>query len=328
MAGRGQRVRRRCQDGLGQRCPGRDPQLFRDEIEIRHELRHAVLDLEARVDLEEPEPPLACRTGIRRSRRCAASAARAARMARSCSSARSSGVRPGAGDSSTSFWWRRWIEQSRSPSATIVPSASPSSCTSMCRAGRTSRSRYTAPSPNAASASADAGGQGGRQTPPRDATRRMPRPPPPAEAFTSNGKPTSSAAATTAAASSGRSTAAASNVPGTTGTPASLRRPARRQLVAEGVDGVGRRSDEGETGVDHRSRECRALGQESVARVDRLGARREGGLDDRVGAEVALRRRRRTQAHRGVGRLDMGRIRDRHRSRRRRFRRRDRDRSG
>ena len=48
---------------------------------------------------------------------------------------------PGAGASSTSFWWRRWIEQSRSPIATTVPPASPSSWTSICRAGTISRSR-------------------------------------------------------------------------------------------------------------------------------------------------------------------------------------------
>ena len=32
-----------------------------------------------------------------------------------------------------SFWWRRWIEHSRSPSATTLPKASARNCTSMCR---------------------------------------------------------------------------------------------------------------------------------------------------------------------------------------------------
>ena len=234
-------------------------------------------------------------------------AARAARMARSCSSARSSGVSPGAGDSSTSFWCRRWIEQSRSPSATIVPSASPSSCTSMWRAGRTSRSRYTAAVAECRQRLRRASGQRGRQVRRRrDASH-----------------------ATTSAAGRGLDEQRKADVLGGSDDgrrlvgsvdrcslvrprhhrdAGVLGRPARRQLVAEGVDRVGRRSDEGETGVDHRSRECRALRQEAVARVDRLGAGLERGLDDRVGAEVALRRGRRTEAHRRVGGLDMGRI--------------------
>ena len=49
--------------------------------------------------------------------------------------------RPGAGASSISFWWRRWSEQSRSPSATTRPVWSPSSWTSIWRAGVISRSR-------------------------------------------------------------------------------------------------------------------------------------------------------------------------------------------
>ena len=46
---------------------------------------------------------------------------------------RSAGDRPGGGDSSTTFWWRRCTEQSRSPSASTVPWRSPISCTSTCR---------------------------------------------------------------------------------------------------------------------------------------------------------------------------------------------------
>jgi hypothetical protein len=36
-----------------------------------------------------------------------------------------------AGDSSTSFWWRRWHEQSRSPSHTPLPLVSQNTCISM-----------------------------------------------------------------------------------------------------------------------------------------------------------------------------------------------------
>ena len=42
----------------------------------------------------------------------------------------------GAGDSSISFWWRRWAEQSRSPSQSVVPKASASTCISMWRGQR------------------------------------------------------------------------------------------------------------------------------------------------------------------------------------------------
>ena len=47
------------------------------------------------------------------------------------------GGRKGAGVSSTTFWFRRCNEQSRSPSATTLPEPSPKICTSMCRASRT-----------------------------------------------------------------------------------------------------------------------------------------------------------------------------------------------
>ena len=48
--------------------------------------------------------------------------------------------RPGAGDSSTSFWWRRWIEQSRSKRWTSAPCSSPRTWTSTCRGRSTARS--------------------------------------------------------------------------------------------------------------------------------------------------------------------------------------------
>ena len=45
------------------------------------------------------------------------------------------GVSAGEGDSSISFWWRRWIEHSRSPSVSTPPCASPSTWISTWRAG-------------------------------------------------------------------------------------------------------------------------------------------------------------------------------------------------
>ena len=56
--------------------------------------------------------------------------------------------RRGAGDSSTTFWWRRWIEQSRSPS-TSTPASWPTTCTSTWRPRSTYGSTKTVPSPNA-----------------------------------------------------------------------------------------------------------------------------------------------------------------------------------
>ena len=125
--------------------------------------------------------------------------ARAAFAAASHSAARSSGPTAGDGASSTIFWWRRWIEHSRSPSAQTPPCASATICTSMWRAFSSSGSQNTVGSPNADSASrrapatASASSSGARTT-------RMPRPPPPADAFTSSGK---SAAVTRAGSSSG-----------------------------------------------------------------------------------------------------------------------------
>ena len=40
----------------------------------------------------------------------------------------------GDGDSSSTFWWRRWIEHSRSPSDTVSVRSRARSCTSTCRA--------------------------------------------------------------------------------------------------------------------------------------------------------------------------------------------------
>ena len=308
MAGRGRAAcAAAARTRLRQRAPGRDPQLFRDEVEIRDELRDAVLDLEPRVDLEEPEPPIGVEQELRRRGVVQPGGARGpdgevvelgALVGRQARRRRfldellvpaldRAVALPQRDDRAVCVAEQLHLDVARRPDLALQVDRAIAECGQRLR--RSGRQR-------------------GRQVLGATSTRRMPRPPPPAAALTSNGKPTASAAATTAAASSGRSTAAGSNVPGTTGTPASSRRPARRELVAEGGDRVGRRADEGEPGVDHRPRERRALRQEAVAGVDRLGARRERRLDDRVGAQVALRRRRRTQPHRGVGRPDMGRI--------------------
>ena len=104
--------------------PAAIEELLAHDVDARDELRHAVLHLEPRVDLEEPEAAVGVEEELAGRRVAQARpprrAARPARAARGAAVALS----PGAGASSTSFWCRRWREQSRSPSATTVPCAS------------------------------------------------------------------------------------------------------------------------------------------------------------------------------------------------------------
>ena len=73
------------------------------------------------------------------------------------------------------------------------------------------------------------------------------------------------------------------------------------RLVAHGVDRRRRRADEDEAGLGAGFGECGILGQESVARMHRVGARKLCGRQQRLNVEVALLRRRRADAHRFVG---------------------------
>ena len=63
------------------------------------------------------------------------------------------GVSAGQGLSSIIFWCRRWTEHSRSKRCTTLPCASAKTWISTCRGRSTSRSTYSVPSPNAACAS-------------------------------------------------------------------------------------------------------------------------------------------------------------------------------
>ena len=82
----------------------------------------------------------------------------------------------------------------------------------------------------------------------------------------------------------------------------------RRQFVAELSECGGRRTDECDTGRGAGLRERRLLRQESVSRMQCLGARRAGGGDDGVEVEVALTGRGATDGHCPVGGADMRRI--------------------
>ena len=94
--------------------------------------------------------------------------------------------------------------------------------------------------------------------------------------------------------------------PGTTGTPGLAHPPASLGLVAHGADGRGGRADEDETGALDRLGERGALGQESVAGVDRVGAGLARGLDQPLDAKVALGGRRRADGDGEVGGADVG----------------------
>jgi hypothetical protein len=100
--------------------------------------------------------------------------------------ARRSGVMPGAGASSTTFWWRRCTEQSRSNRYTQLPWLSPKTWISMWRG----RCRYfsisTCSSPKDDFASRWQEASASANSSPFH-TARMPLPPPPAEALISTG---------------------------------------------------------------------------------------------------------------------------------------------
>ena len=227
------RLARGGQGSLRQRQTGSQPELLADKVEAGDQLGHAVLHLESGVDLEEGEAAVRSEQELGRGR-VAQAAASPRRTAIACRSRRSSGVSPGAGASSTSFWWRRWSEQSRSPSATTRPVASPSSCTSTWRAPAGSPAR----------------GRRHRRRRPRAPRRTRRRAPPagrrmgdPAHAPTAAAgrcldqqREPNAAASRRRPQASGRSTATGSSVPGTTGTSTECAEPARMQLVAEGVE--------------------------------------------------------------------------------------------
>ena len=64
-------------------------------------------------------------------------------------------------------------------------------------------------------------------------------------------------------------------------------RGARGGLAAHQRNRLGRWPDEGQPGVAARAREARILGQESVARMDRVGAGASRDVEDRVNVEIA-----------------------------------------
>ena len=128
-----ERVAARLDVVVAQRLSRGDPQLLADQVDAADLLGDRVLDLQARVDLEERDGAVERRRGTRTSRRRRTSASRRIALLDSISCARCASVRNGAGASSTSFWWRRCSEQSRVLTTTTVPCSSARHCVSTCR---------------------------------------------------------------------------------------------------------------------------------------------------------------------------------------------------
>ena len=154
-----------------------------------------------------------------------------------------------------------------------VPCVSPRTCTSTWRPCSTYGSTKTVPSPKAEAASR-LGLARSRGRSSRSRTTRMPRPPPPAEAFTSSGR----------SASVGSSGAVEDGYAG--GAPSA----AWRGSWSPSPRWTRVRADPGQAGVEDGPGEVGVLGEEAVAGVHRVGARRRGGLEHEVGAQVGLGR--------------------------------------
>src|SRR5690348_386102 len=84
-----------------------------------------------------------------------------------------------------------------------------------------------------------------------------------------------------------------------------LHRLDRLDLVAHQADHLGGRADEDEAGLLHLFGEIGALGQEAVARMDRLGVGNFRRRDDPRDVEVAVDRRPRADADRLVGQANV-----------------------
>ena len=146
----------------------------------------------------------------------------------------------------------------------------------------------------------------------RSSTTRIPRPPPPALALISSGVPIARRLGAQALVALIVAVVARHD------RHAELAHaPLRVDLRAHRRDRVGRRADEDQPGVDDQPRERRALAQEAVAGMDRVGAERLRRRDDPLAVEIRLARRSRPDAQRRVHRR-----RETARARRRRSRRR------
>ena len=165
------------------------------------------------------------------------------------------------------FWWRRWIEHSRSNRWITLPWVSPKICTSMWRGSATYRSRNTVPSPNA-----DAASRCGRRRPPRPARRARATMRMPAAAAAERRLHQHRDSRPSSPAGDRRRRPSVTVAPGSTGTPACSMSAlaAIFEPIASIASGVG------PTKISPASAHARAnrrlLRQEPVAGVDRVGA--------------------------------------------------------
>ena len=262
-------------DDVGaQRRAGGDEELLADDVDAGDELRHAVLHLEPRVDLEEPERAVGVEQELA-GRRVAQPGGLAEPdrqrvelppLLRGRARAPAPPRRASGDGAAASSRARRARRRGRARRRAAAPRRG---ARAGSRARGTPTRRRTPTPPRAIRRRAPPAG------PRRASTRRMPRPPPPAAALTSSGNPMPSAVATIAGdlvrAVDGRGL----ERPGHRRHADLRREPAGVELVAERLDGRGRRPDEDEARVLDRARERRPLGQEPVARVDGLRAGRD-----------------------------------------------------
>ncbi len=82
----------------------------------------------------------------------------------------------------------------------------------------------------------------------------------------------------------------------------------RFDLVAHRLDGPGVRADEGHSRLHERMREGGALGEKSIARMDRVGAGLAAGVEDLVDDEIGLSRGGRADGDRLVRHFNVERV--------------------
>ena len=114
-------------------CPGRDVDLLLHEVAPGDELGDAVLDLDARVHLHEVVVAVLVEQELDRARAHVLHRGAPPRRRSSHAPAELLASRRAEGASSMSFWWRRWIEHSRSPRCTTLPLLSAITWISMWR---------------------------------------------------------------------------------------------------------------------------------------------------------------------------------------------------
>jgi len=83
-------------------------------------------------------------------------------------------------------------------------------------------------------------------------------------------------------------------------------RELRGDLVAHGLQHLGRCADEGDARVDAGAGEARVLGQESVSGMHRLAAARQCNLDEAIDVEVAIRKGIRAVSEVDIGKTGIG----------------------